>query len=41
VKFALSQRGRIKATVRLPLVAVSEAARAKIIETVKKYESSP
>jgi 4-hydroxy-tetrahydrodipicolinate synthase len=39
VKFALSQRGRIKGAVRLPLVAVSEAARAKIVETVKRYES--
>jgi 4-hydroxy-tetrahydrodipicolinate synthase len=39
VKFALSQRGRIKATVRLPLVAASEVARAKIIETVKRYEA--
>jgi 4-hydroxy-tetrahydrodipicolinate synthase len=39
VKFALSQRGRIKATVRLPLVPVSDAARAKIIETIKRYES--
>jgi 4-hydroxy-tetrahydrodipicolinate synthase len=39
VKFALSQRGRIKAAVRLPLVAASDAARAKILETVKKYES--
>jgi 4-hydroxy-tetrahydrodipicolinate synthase len=39
VKFALSQRGRIKGTVRLPLVAASEAARAKIVETVKRYES--
>jgi 4-hydroxy-tetrahydrodipicolinate synthase len=40
VKFALSQRGRIKAAVRLPLVSVSDAARAKILETVKKYESA-
>jgi 4-hydroxy-tetrahydrodipicolinate synthase len=39
VKFALSQRGRIKATVRLPLVAASDGARAKILETIKKYES--
>jgi 4-hydroxy-tetrahydrodipicolinate synthase len=39
LKFALSQRGRIKASVRLPLVPASEGARAKILETVKKYES--
>jgi 4-hydroxy-tetrahydrodipicolinate synthase len=39
VKFALSQRGRIKATVRLPLVPASDAARAKILEVVKKYEA--
>jgi 4-hydroxy-tetrahydrodipicolinate synthase len=39
VKFALSQRGRIKATVRLPLVPASEAARAKILEVVKRYEA--
>jgi 4-hydroxy-tetrahydrodipicolinate synthase len=39
VKFALSQRGRIKASVRLPLVPASTAARAKILETIKRYES--
>jgi 4-hydroxy-tetrahydrodipicolinate synthase len=39
VKFALSQRGRIKATVRLPLVTVSEDARVKIASTIKRYES--
>jgi dihydrodipicolinate synthase/N-acetylneuraminate lyase len=39
VKFALSQLGRTKAAVRLPLVGVSEAARAKIVEIVKRYES--
>ncbi|MET0591195.1 MAG: dihydrodipicolinate synthase family protein, partial [Polyangiaceae bacterium] len=39
VKFALSQRGRIKASVRLPLVTASEAARAKITETIKKHEA--
>jgi 4-hydroxy-tetrahydrodipicolinate synthase len=38
VKFALSQRGRIKASVRLPLVPPSDAARATIVETIKKYE---
>jgi 4-hydroxy-tetrahydrodipicolinate synthase len=40
VKFALSQRGRIKASVRLPLVTASDAARAKITDIVKKYEAS-
>ena len=39
VKFALSQRGRIKASVRLPLVPASDAARAKILDTIKRYES--
>jgi len=39
VKFALSRRGRIQATVRLPLLAASEGARAKIVETVKRYET--
>jgi len=39
VKFALSQLGRTKAAVRLPLVGVSKAARAKIVEIVKRYES--
>jgi 4-hydroxy-tetrahydrodipicolinate synthase len=39
VKFALSQRGRIKAAVRLPLVSPSEGARIKILEAIKKYES--
>jgi 4-hydroxy-tetrahydrodipicolinate synthase len=38
VKFALSQRGRIKASVRFPLVPPSDAARATIVETIKKYE---
>jgi 4-hydroxy-tetrahydrodipicolinate synthase len=40
VKFALSQRGRIQASVRLPLVTASDAARAKILDTMKKYEAS-
>jgi 4-hydroxy-tetrahydrodipicolinate synthase len=39
VKFALSQRGRIKASVRLPLLPASDGARATILETVKRYES--
>jgi 4-hydroxy-tetrahydrodipicolinate synthase len=39
VKFALSQRGRIDAAVRLPLVTPSETARASILETIRRYES--
>jgi 4-hydroxy-tetrahydrodipicolinate synthase len=39
VKFALAQRGHMKSAVRLPLVPPSDAARTKIVETVKRYES--
>jgi 4-hydroxy-tetrahydrodipicolinate synthase len=39
VKFALSQRGRIDAAVRLPLVTPSDTARASILETIRRYES--
>jgi 4-hydroxy-tetrahydrodipicolinate synthase len=38
VKFALSKKGRMTAAVRSPLVAASEAARAKITEAVRRYE---
>ena len=38
VKFALSKKGRMAAVVRLPLVAASEGARAKITEAVRRYE---
>jgi 4-hydroxy-tetrahydrodipicolinate synthase len=39
VKFALSRRGRIRATVRSPLVAASEAARPAILEALRRYEA--
>jgi 4-hydroxy-tetrahydrodipicolinate synthase len=39
VKFALSQKSRIKESVRLPLVPASDAARAMISETVRRYEA--
>jgi 4-hydroxy-tetrahydrodipicolinate synthase len=39
VKFALSQRSRMTASVRLPLLAASEAARVKISEAVRRYEA--
>jgi 4-hydroxy-tetrahydrodipicolinate synthase len=40
VKFAISQTGRMKASVRPPLVTASEAARAKISEAVRRYEGA-
>jgi 4-hydroxy-tetrahydrodipicolinate synthase len=40
VKFALSQKGRASAAVRPPLVAASEAARSKILETLRRYEGA-
>jgi len=39
VKFALSRRGAIKASVRLPLVPVSDAARAQSAEALGRYEA--
>jgi 4-hydroxy-tetrahydrodipicolinate synthase len=38
VKFALSQKGRVNASVRPPLLAASEAARVKVTEAVRRYE---
>jgi 4-hydroxy-tetrahydrodipicolinate synthase len=38
VKFAMSHKGRSTAAVRSPLVAASESARAKIVETIGRYE---
>jgi 4-hydroxy-tetrahydrodipicolinate synthase len=40
VKFALSLKGRATSAVRPPLVAASEAARAKIVETLRRYEGA-
>jgi 4-hydroxy-tetrahydrodipicolinate synthase len=40
VKFAMSQKGRCSASVRPPLVAASEAARAKIGDAVRRYEGA-
>jgi 4-hydroxy-tetrahydrodipicolinate synthase len=40
VKFALSLKGRATPAVRPPLVAASEAARAKIVEAVGRYEGA-
>jgi 4-hydroxy-tetrahydrodipicolinate synthase len=40
VKFALAHKGRTTAAVRPPLLPASEAARARIIEAVRRYEAS-
>jgi len=40
VKFAMSQKGRAAASVRLPLVPASEAARAKILDAIRRYEGA-
>jgi 4-hydroxy-tetrahydrodipicolinate synthase len=40
VKFALSLKGRATSAVRPPLVAASESARAKIVETLRRYEGA-
>jgi 4-hydroxy-tetrahydrodipicolinate synthase len=40
VKFALSQKGRGTSAVRPPLVAASDAARVKIVETLRRYEGA-
>jgi dihydrodipicolinate synthase/N-acetylneuraminate lyase len=40
VKFAMSQKGRAAASVRPPLVAASEAARAKITDAIRRYEGT-
>jgi 4-hydroxy-tetrahydrodipicolinate synthase len=40
VKFALSLKGRATSAVRPPLVAASEAARAKIVEAVGRFEGA-
>ncbi|SRR5260221_9574713 len=40
IKFAMSQKGRCTSAVRPPLVAASEAARAKIGEAVRRYEGA-
>jgi 4-hydroxy-tetrahydrodipicolinate synthase len=39
VKAALTHKGRIRNVLRPPLVPVSEAANARIIETVARYEA--
>jgi 4-hydroxy-tetrahydrodipicolinate synthase len=38
VKFALSHKGRMSASVRLPLLAASETARPKILDALRRYE---
>jgi 4-hydroxy-tetrahydrodipicolinate synthase len=38
VKFALSQKGRMAAAVRSPLVAASEPARTRIVDAVRRFE---
>jgi len=40
VKFAMSLKGRCTAAVRPPLVAASEAARAKVGDAVRRYEGA-
>jgi len=40
VKYALSLKGRMQASVRPPLVAASESARPKIAEALRRYEAS-
>jgi 4-hydroxy-tetrahydrodipicolinate synthase len=40
VKFALSQKSKMSAAVRPPLLPASESARAKIGEAVRRYEAS-